>query len=200
MRLVVAIALFYFTFVGAELGYGWWVFTYATKLGLADESGARLMTSVYWGALTIGRLITIPIAARFSPKSILAVDLAGCVASALMIMLFPSSTTILWVGSFGLGFAMASMFPTGLNFAREMMPITGKITSWFLIGASLGSMFLPWMIGQFFETVGPAAMLYLILGDLALGIAVFGVILTLSRKPRQPEPVIATEIAEIIHT
>ena len=182
MTLVPLMALFYFTFVGAEMGFGGWIFTYATKLGIADESGARLMTSVYWGALTIGRLLAIPIAARFSNKIILAVDLAGCILSVLLIMLFPENTAVLWAGAFGFGFSMASLFPTGLNFAQGLMSITGKITSWFLIGGSLGSMIIPWTIGQFFESVGPGAMLYLLLVDMVFSTMVFAGILIYCRR------------------
>ncbi len=41
--------------------------TYAVKLGLADAALAAYLTSLFWLAFTIGRLISIPVAIRFSP-------------------------------------------------------------------------------------------------------------------------------------
>ena len=57
------VAAGFFVFVGAEVGLGGWIYTYAIRLDLADETTAAYLTSAYWGAFTLGRLIAIPIAA-----------------------------------------------------------------------------------------------------------------------------------------
>jgi fucose permease len=62
-----------------------------------------------------------------------------------------------------MGLSIASLFPTSINFAGRNMHITGKVTSWFLVGSSVGSMFFPWLIGQFFESRGPTVMILIIL-------------------------------------
>ncbi len=62
-----------------------------------------------------------------------------------------------------MGMSMASIFPTSINFAERNMDITGRITSWFFIGGSIGSMFFPWLIGQFFEKTGPQIMIIILL-------------------------------------
>jgi hypothetical protein len=46
------------------------------------------------------------------------------------------------------------------------MTISGKITGIFLVGTSLGGLFLPWLIGQLFEPLGPAVMPAALLLDL----------------------------------
>ena len=43
------------------------------------------------------------------------------------------------------------------------MDITGRVTSWFLVGGGVGSMFFPWFVGQRFESSGPIFMPILIL-------------------------------------
>jgi len=48
---------------------------------LADETGAAYLNSAFWGALTIGRLLSIPLAVRFSPKAMLRFDLLGSLLS-----------------------------------------------------------------------------------------------------------------------
>ena len=50
--------------------------------------------------------------------------------------------------------------------AVRRMRITGRVTGWFFVGASVGGMTLPWVIGQFFESVGPRATIVILLIDL----------------------------------
>jgi FHS family Na+ dependent glucose MFS transporter 1 len=60
--LVALIVLFFFLYVGAEVSFGGWVFTYAVTLELTTETFAAYLTSAFWGSLTVGRLLAIPIA------------------------------------------------------------------------------------------------------------------------------------------
>jgi MFS transporter, FHS family, Na+ dependent glucose transporter 1 len=182
--LVVLVSLFLFIYVGAEIGFGNWISTYATSLNLADEATAAYLASAFWGALTLGRLLSIPLAVRFSLRRILSADLVGCLISLLVIVLFPSSLTALWIGALGLGFSMAAVFPTTISLAERFLTITGSITSYFFIGASLGGMFLPWLIGQLFEPVGPRVTMFIILGDLLVGVAVFAFLMARARQTK----------------
>jgi fucose permease len=68
---------------------------------------------------------------------------------------------------------MASIFPTTLNLAERRKALSGSINAWFFVGAALGGMILPWLIGQFFEGLGPTVVMYAILADLLLALACF---------------------------
>jgi hypothetical protein len=57
-----------------------------------------------------------------------------------------------------------------------LMPISGKITGLFSIGNSAGSMLIPWVIGQFFESAGPASMTMILVGDMVLALGVLAVL------------------------
>ncbi|HLE28837.1 MAG TPA: MFS transporter [Anaerolineales bacterium] len=152
------VALFvacFFFYVGAEVSFGSWVYTYANRLGLADAIAAAYLTSAFWGALTVGRLAAIPIAARFRPRSIMAVNLAGCLLGVGLALLFPASKPAIWMSAIGTGLSMASIFPTFMNLAGRRMPLTAQVSSLFFVGSSLGAMIWPWLIGQLFEPVGP---------------------------------------------
>ncbi len=61
--------LFLFFYVGAEITFGGWVYTYAVTLKLASAAGAAYLTSAFWLAFTVGRLISIPAATRFHAKT-----------------------------------------------------------------------------------------------------------------------------------
>jgi FHS family Na+ dependent glucose MFS transporter 1 len=183
-RMVALIAMFFFLFVGAEISYGGWVFTYAVSLDMADESVASYLTAAYWGALTLGRLLAIPLAIRFRPRYLLLGDLAGGLVSMGILLLWPHSLTAAWLATIGMGLAMASIFPTAISLAERRMTITGRVTGWFFVGISAGSMSVPWLIGQLFESVGPQVMTLIILVDLIIALAVFFVMMSPSISAR----------------
>ncbi len=154
-KVVLLIALVLLFYVGAEVAFGGWIYTYAVTLNLGDDTTAAYLTSAFWGALTVGRLVAIPVAMRFRSRAILLADLLGCLASVGLILIWPSSAVAIWLGALGLGFSMASIFPTAITLAERRIPITGAVTGWFLVASSIGAMSVPWLIGQLFEPVGP---------------------------------------------
>ncbi len=182
--LVGMIALFFFLYVGAESSYGGWVFTYATALKLADAANAAYLTSAFWGALTVGRLLAIPVARRFRPSQILLADLLGCGISLAVILAFPGSLLATWIGTIGVGLSMASIFPTMISLAGDWMATTGQITSFFFVGASTGGMFLPWVIGQLFEPVGPQVTMIAIFTNILLDLAVLAALRPIAIRNR----------------
>ena len=164
--LVAMISLFFFLYVGAEASFGGWIFTYTIEMDIIAQAGAAYLIAAFWGALTLGRLIGIPIASRFRPRTIILSDLIGCLVSVTILILWPESMVLVWIGTIGMGLFLASLFPTMLVLAERRMRLTGGITRWFFVGTGLGGMFLPWLIGQLFVPVGPQVMLWLILIDL----------------------------------
>lgn len=179
---VVLIALLLALYVGAEVAFGGWIYSYALAQGLGSAASAAYLTSAFWGGLTFGRLLSLPVAARVRPRWIILVDLLGCILSLAVMLIWSGSVVALWVGSLGLGVSMASVFPTAITLAERRVRITGQVTAWLLVGASIGGMLLPWMIGQLFESVGPAVTMTAILADLVLALGVFGALMTTSRR------------------
>jgi fucose permease len=164
-----------FSVVGAEVVFGNWIYTYALSQQMADEAGAALLTSVFWGAFTFGRLLGIPLAARLAPVSILLLCYVGCAAGAALVLLQPQEAGALWVATIVSGLAVAPMFATVLSLAGGRMPITGRSTGWFFIGSSAGGMAIPWVIGQLFETAGPTWVFVVALVNLGVGMVMYGV-------------------------
>ena len=181
-RTVFLVAALLFFYVAGEASYGGWVYTYALKLGIGSAATAAYLTSAFWGALTLGRLVAIPLAARFTPSAILRADLLGCVAGMALVVLGRDSAAILWAGTLVVGFSMAAVFPTVISLASTLMKATGRVTAWFLVGASLGSMLWPWLIGQLFEPVGPQAAMWLIGLAVVLSTGVYGLLMLDARR------------------
>jgi FHS family Na+ dependent glucose MFS transporter 1 len=180
---VALIVMLFLLYVGLELGFGNWIYTYALTLGLGTTVSAAYLTSAFWGSFTFGRLLGVWISTRMRPRTILFMDLIGCAIGAMIITLWKDSVLALWVGTFGLGLSMASIFPTFMMLARERMQITGAITGWFLVGSGAGSMFLPWLIGQIFAATGPKAMTTVLLIDIAVMLVVLLIFLNQQRVP-----------------
>lgn len=96
--LLLLLPLFFFLYVGVEGSFGSWIATYARATGVGDEVTAAYLTSVFWGALTLGRLLSIPLALRFTPRRVLAFDLGICAVSVLVLLLWPGVPLATWGG------------------------------------------------------------------------------------------------------
>jgi len=176
------IVAFFFLYVGAEGSFGGWIYTFVIKRQLAGVDVAGYLNSTYWAALTLGRLVSIPLMARYRPATILFADLLGSILSVGLILAFPDSLTVFAIGVFGAGFCMASVFPVTLVLAERRMRITGSVTAWFFVGASAGGMFFPWLIGQMFEGTGPLVLITIIFVDLCLTFGVYGAMMWLMNR------------------
>ncbi|HET8707247.1 MAG TPA: MFS transporter, partial [Pseudomonadales bacterium] len=144
--LIILISLVFGCYSGASLAFGGWIFTYALKMNLTNATNAAYLTSVFWGALTLGRLAAIPIAVRFKPQAILFADFLGAMVSLLALQIWPQSLAAAIFTSAGLGFALASIYPTTMSYSGRLMTITGRVTGLFSIGNSAGSMIIPWVV------------------------------------------------------
>ncbi len=167
---ILVMVLAFVLYVGAELGFSNWIYTYAITLNLANTITAAYLTSAYWASFTLGRLLGIWVSTRLRSRTILFLDFAGCLVSLGLIALVQDSAAVLWVGSIGLGLATASIFPTLIILAGERLKVTGTITGLFLLGSGVGSMLLPWVIGNAFTSTGPEAMINILFIDTALGL------------------------------
>lgn len=180
--LVVLIALVFFFYVGTEISFGGWIFTYTTITGLADAASAAYLTSGFWGSYTIGRLIAIPLTRRLSSKVMILCDFSILLSSLALMFLFPQSFLVLWIGVIGVGIGMASIFPTMLSFAGKNMTLTGFMTSWFFVGGSLGGMSIPWLIGQVINVIDPRNIFLIIGGSVIADVLLFLFVLVYTQK------------------
>ncbi len=180
---VISALVFLFFYVGGEIAFGGWVYTYATRLNLATAAGAAYLTSAFWFSFTLGRLLSIPLATRFAPQAIVLTALAGGLACLAAAMAAPGSSLVLWVVAIGLGFCLAPIYATGFTLAGQSLQLTARVSGVILLGDSLGGMVLPWLVGPVIENVGPRALMYLVFGSLACCALAFGVMLR-SRRVR----------------
>jgi MFS transporter, FHS family, Na+ dependent glucose transporter 1 len=163
MRLLALGLAFFVAYVGLEVGFIAWIFDYGVAKGLDRNSQASWLGTAYLASFTIGRLISVPLATRLTPKRTMFTDIALCVAGMFVMIVGHNAQAPMWLGTIIFGLGTASMFPTMLSLTEPYLPSTSAVTSSFLIGSSIGSMSLPWLIGVLIEHNGarvlPIAML-----------------------------------------
>ena len=167
-------ALFLFFYVGAEIAFGGWLYTYTTSLELAGPAAAAYLTSAFWLAFTVGRLLAIAAATRFAPRRVVLVALLGCLGFLGLLFAVPWSPSALWVAAIGLGFCMAPIYPTAFTMVGQMIRLNARTTSLVLLGDSLGALLLPWLVGQVLDATGPQALVYLVTASLVCNLVAFG--------------------------
>jgi len=168
--------IFFCLYVGAEVGFGGWIFTYAVTTNIGSAATAAFLTSLFWAALTIGRLVVIPLTSRLRAEPII-VGTLSCAVLSLLAMLMPFRSLALLAFSTGvLGFSMGPIFPVTLSFAARRMNVTGRVTGWFVVGASLGATILPLLIGQLLNSAGPRSTIVVPLIAMSGAIGTFALI------------------------
>jgi fucose permease len=100
-------------------------------------------------------------------------------------MIWPTSPTIIWIVSAGLGLSLASVFPTLLALGETRMKVTGAVTGLFFLGSSLGGTVFPTLLGQIFEYLGGYPLVLTLFGLACAGLLVL--VLTLIASDRVGE-------------
>ncbi|MCX6018142.1 MAG: MFS transporter [Chloroflexi bacterium] len=151
--LIILVVTFFFLIVAGEGGMSSWLFTYARKGGL-DEKTSALVTATFWGAFTFGRLLSIPLAVRVPAARILLVSTVLCISGTVVMASFGDLNAAMWGGAALIGLGVASLFAMMIAYVETRMVITGVTTSLFLVGASLGGIVVPLLIGRTIESFG----------------------------------------------
>jgi MFS transporter, FHS family, Na+ dependent glucose transporter 1 len=182
-------ALFLFSYVGGEISFGSWVYSYATTLGLASAAGAAYLTSAFWLSFTAGRLVSIPVAIRFSPGQVIPAALAGCLVLAGLLLVLPPSPGLLWAAAIGLGFCMAPLWPSSFTLAGQVVALTAFTSGLVLLGDSFGGMVLPSLTGRAIELAGTAhpalSLPLLVFGSMAVCALTFAGMLAVRKRRMQ---------------
>ncbi len=182
--LFIGFAALAFLFVGVEVSYGGWIFTYFVSSGVGQAAAAYTLTSVFWLSVMFGRLSSVLLAARFKPQTLVTIYLLGAVVSAGVMRFMAQYPVAVWVGSVGMGLSIAAIFPTTFSFVQSRIQISGKLNGIVWAAGSVGAMSLPWLIGQQIDRAGPLSMMMIIFVVWVLALAIFRWMLWMERRAR----------------
>ena len=163
--LLILLLLYFFLEVGAEATVMGWIFSYAVSQGIPTKTAYQI-NSAFWAAFTAGRLATVWLSVRFAALPLVRFHICLTALFAVALLVLPISTGLLWTCAIGLGLAVAPVFPSTFGYAQNRLHLSGRITGYFLVGASAGGMFWPRVVGQFFESQGAQVMTWIVLLNL----------------------------------
>ncbi|KAK3603650.1 hypothetical protein CHS0354_017366 [Potamilus streckersoni] len=138
-----------------------------------------LATAVFWASFGFGRFLGIFIIRLMHPTKMLflyctflIISLASFTVGSVLLF-----DPVVWLFSSLNGFAMSIIFPTIFSWTEEnVMPVSGKIASLFLIAASSGTMLNPLYLGYLMENKSPLWFPYLLLGQSILCLLAFVIV------------------------
>jgi fucose permease len=119
---VIVITAFFFFYVGTEVGFGGWISTFALMGEQMTETEAAYGTSVFWVAITAGRLGGVFLSQRYTTMQQLNLQVPGCVASALLMILFlltKQLRILVYFGGLVFGLLMSSIFPLAMSIQTQ---------------------------------------------------------------------------------
>jgi FHS family Na+ dependent glucose MFS transporter 1 len=181
--MIALFAVLAFLQIGAEATAMGWYFSYAIDRGMNEQTAGYLNWG-FWTAFTIGRLATIWMSFRFNAAPLIVVSLSIALIFTIGLLVFAPAPFVLWFGAIGLGLAVAPVFPNVFGLAERSLGLSGKITGFFLVGSSAGSMFWPWLTGQFFKSHGPQVMTLVVALNLLGALATVALLISRSSDAR----------------
>ncbi|KAJ3606663.1 hypothetical protein NHX12_026182 [Muraenolepis orangiensis] len=185
--LILLLSLFFFWYVGAEVAYGSFIFTYAKDYVGMDFRQAAGLNSLFWGSFAVCRGLAIFLAARVPPAALILSSLVGCTLSSLLLCLFSSQRGVLWVCTGVYGASMATTFPSGVAWVEQYTTVSGRSASSFVVGAALGEMVLPSLVAHLLETFREQPLvMYVALLSAVVTSTLFPVMYKLASAPATP--------------
>jgi FHS family Na+ dependent glucose MFS transporter 1 len=184
LKILTLFALLAFIYVGSEVSFGGWIFSYYQAANPEVGSAGYMLNSLFYLAIMFGRLLAILLAIYIRPRHLIWLFLGGAVLSAALMSMASSQPWSIWLGTVGLGLSLAAIFPTTFSYVGRKTQLSGKQNGLVWASGSLGAMILPWIIGRTFEYPGPINMMSILLG---MWIVALGLFLAMDRFSTRKE-------------
>ncbi|XP_074531204.1 major facilitator superfamily domain-containing protein 4A [Halichoeres trimaculatus] len=140
--------------------YAGFVYTYAVSPPLLmGHKTAGCLDSIFWAAITIGRLASIYLSYKCSAPKLLTFSLVGVIVTQCLLMIFYTSCEFLFIGTCVLGLCISSVFPSVLAFTEDILEYKGCATTVLVTCASTGEMMLQLLTGIVIHSQGSYAFL-----------------------------------------
>ncbi|XP_041326413.1 major facilitator superfamily domain-containing protein 4A [Pyrgilauda ruficollis] len=140
--------------------YSGFVYSYAVEEPLAVvHKVAGYLPSLFWGFITLGRLISIPVSYRMKPATMVFINVVGVLITFLLLLIFSSSVVFLFVGTASLGLFLSSTFPSMLAYTEDILQYKGCATTVLVTGAGIGEMVLQLLVGSIIHDRGSYSFL-----------------------------------------
>ena len=170
-------------YVGMEVTYGYFIFAYSVNSELRfTKAQAALLAAVFWGSFTFFRLFAFPLTLCRVPSWILlSINVGGGLLGSIVLVIWPVSPIAVWIASSVLGCSMASVFPNLMVWLSEHGPSSGKATGLLIVGATIGYVSLPAIVGTLVTKSSTIALPYFTLSAMLLCTLLLAVLFAVSK-------------------
>ncbi|GFP59841.1 hypothetical protein ACSS6W_005040 [Trichoderma asperelloides] len=114
-------ALFFFAYMGVEVGLGGWVVTFMLRVRHASAYASGISGSGFWAGMAVGRAALGFVTERFGERLCLAIYLGICLGLQLLFWLVPQFVVSAVAVAF-LGFFLGPMFPGAVMVTAKLLP------------------------------------------------------------------------------
>ncbi|MCU0509303.1 MAG: MFS transporter [Anaerolineae bacterium] len=164
-----ALAMLY---TGTEQVLAGWLFTYSRAAMEQVATTASLATSLFWGAMLLGRISAVALLGRIGNMRLVQAGLALAALGVLLILAGQLAPPAFWAGVLLVGLGFGPIFPTSLAYASQLEPShSGAVGSFFVASGSVGAMILPLTAGSLIPAIGVAGSIALALFPIAIMLA-----------------------------
>jgi MFS transporter, FHS family, glucose/mannose:H+ symporter len=152
------LAVLLLIYVGAELGLGAWAFTLARGAAGLGDTAAALLTSAFWAALTLGRLLSPLALRRVSDATLLLGGTVLALAGTLLLTLGGGQPVLLVAAIVITGVGYGPVWPVTFALAARAFPRTaGSAGGLLAMMSTVGGIAVPWLQGRLIAGAGPSA-------------------------------------------
>ncbi len=155
---VALVCLFFFSYVALEAGFAGWIHSYVEQIGYGGSGTATGMITTFWVGFMLGRMAAIWLARIFSPGRMVAAAMNVSVLASILFAVFQDAGPMLWVVTFLFAVSVAPQYASMMAFAESHLALSGRNTAAIIAASGLGGLFMPWLLGQLFDNVGPRAL------------------------------------------
>lgn len=129
-------------YVGMEVGYGGWIATYATITEVATKEQAAYSSSIFWAAISLGRVLAVPFAVRY-PTSLQLRILVYCSVATMLfcnfLVLIDWKMLVVYGCSALYGLSISAIYPLIMSMPTFLgFKLTAKNTSNYVVAGAMG--------------------------------------------------------------
>lgn len=198
------LGMFFFAYTSVQDCVSNLLMTFVVKHLNFTKSDGSLITALFWGSFASFRFFGVFIACWISPGKLLLFDYLFLILG-LLGLLFGSLTktiVVVWISVAAIGSAESTLFPTMFTWTeKNIFPVSGRVSSFFLIMASAGGMAHPITVGYLMENVSAMLFCYVMVGETIVSFLVYGGLCMLARslkaQRREVECKLTTEDASL---
>ncbi len=135
-------------YVGVEFGLGSWSTTFMEVSARLPIQQGALVTSAYWGFITLGRLAGLVLSRKLSSLQLLGLAASGALLGGIALTIFTGTTAASIAIIMFIGLCFGTVYPSTIAFTSDaFINNQGKAVGLVSAFGSIGGLTLPWMAG-----------------------------------------------------